>query len=102
MGAHCKLRSSKPGKGRQQTSVRLKRHSITVHGATAKRDSANTPKRWKRRRPHNIWRSNHAPLFVRHASPGDALGVMHIRPGNPGDANAVASLIASFQPVLTL
>ena len=27
---------------------------------------------------------------------------MHIRPGNPGDANAVASLIASFQPILTL
>ena len=53
-------------------SVRLKRHSITVHGATAKRGSANTPKRWKPRRPHNVWRSNHAPLFVRHASPGDA------------------------------
>jgi GNAT superfamily N-acetyltransferase len=27
---------------------------------------------------------------------------MHIRPGTPGDANAVASLIASFQPILTL
>ena len=27
---------------------------------------------------------------------------MHIRPGNPGDANTVASLIASFQPILTL
>jgi GNAT superfamily N-acetyltransferase len=27
---------------------------------------------------------------------------MHIRPGNPGDANAVASLMASFQPILTL
>ena len=27
---------------------------------------------------------------------------MHIRPGNPGDANAVASLIASFQSILTL
>jgi hypothetical protein len=27
---------------------------------------------------------------------------MHIRPGNPGDATAVASLIASFQPILTL
>jgi GNAT superfamily N-acetyltransferase len=27
---------------------------------------------------------------------------MHIRPGNPGDANAIASLIASFQPILTL
>jgi len=27
---------------------------------------------------------------------------MHIRPGNPGDANAVASLIASFRAILTL
>jgi hypothetical protein len=27
---------------------------------------------------------------------------MRIRPGNFGDANAVASLIASFQPILTL
>ena len=27
---------------------------------------------------------------------------MRIRPGNPADANAVASLIASFQPILTL
>ena len=27
---------------------------------------------------------------------------MRIRPGNPGDANAVASLIASFQAILTL
>jgi GNAT superfamily N-acetyltransferase len=27
---------------------------------------------------------------------------MRIRPGNPGDANAVASLIGSFQPILTL
>src|SRR5215216_5653455 len=73
MGAPCKLRCLKPGKGTQQTSVRLKRHSITVHGATAKRGSANTPKRWKPRRPHNVWRSNHAPMFVRHASPDDAL-----------------------------
>ena len=31
-----------------------------------------------------------------------SLGIMHIRPGNHGDANAVASLIASFQPILTL
>lgn len=31
-----------------------------------------------------------------------SLDVMHIRPGTPGDANAVASLIASFQPILTL
>src|SRR4029077_9478145 len=73
MGAPCKLRSSKLGKGTQQTSMLLKRHSITVHGATARRGSANTPKRWKPRRPHNVWRSNHAPLFVRHASPDDAL-----------------------------
>src|SRR5438034_2506585 len=73
MGAHCKLRSSKLGKGTQQTSVLLKRHSITVRGATAKRGSANTPKRWKPRRPHNVWRSNYAPIFVRHAGPGDAL-----------------------------
>src|SRR5207248_3885123 len=73
MGAPCKLRSSKPGKGTQQTSALLKRHSITVHGATAKRGSANTPKRWKPRRPHNVWRSNHAPMLVRHAGPGDAL-----------------------------
>src|SRR5678815_4831679 len=73
MDAPCKLRSSKLGKGTQQTSVRLKRHSITVRGATAKRGSANTPKKWKPRRPHNVWRSNHAPMLVRHASPGDAL-----------------------------
>src|SRR5258705_9478844 len=73
MAAPCKLRSSKPGKGTQQTSVLLKQHSITVHGAIAKRGSANTPKRWKPRRPHNVWRGNHAPMLVRHASPGDAL-----------------------------
>src|SRR6267154_1266310 len=73
MGAPCKLQSSKPGKGTQQTSVLLKRHSITVHGATAKRGSANTPKRWKPRRRHNVWRSKHAPMLVRHTSPGDAL-----------------------------
>src|ERR1051325_4190006 len=52
-----------------QTLAPLKRHSITGHGATAKRGSANTPKRWKRRRPRNVWRIDHAPLFVRHASP---------------------------------
>src|SRR5882724_6802296 len=72
MGALCKLRSSKLGKATQQTSVLLKRHSITVRGATAKRGSANTPKTWKPRKPHNVWRNNHAPLFVRRASPGDA------------------------------
>src|SRR5947207_6342074 len=53
MGAPCKLRSSKPGKGTQQTLVLLKRHSIIVRGATAKRGSANTRKRWKPRKPHN-------------------------------------------------
>src|SRR5260370_19522807 len=74
MAAPCKLRSSKLGKGTQQTSVLLKQHSITVHGAIAKLGSANTPKRWKPRRPHNVWRSTHAPLFVRRASPDDALG----------------------------
>src|SRR6266566_3130272 len=73
MDAPCKLRSSKLGKGTQQTSVLLKRHSIIVRGATAKRGSANTPKRWKPRKPHDVWRSNHAPMLVRHASPGDAL-----------------------------
>src|SRR6266700_301706 len=73
MDAPCKLRSSKLGKGTQQTSVLLKRHSITVRGATAKRGSANTPKRWKPRKRHNVWRSNHAPILVRHVSPGDAL-----------------------------
>src|SRR5215831_7054551 len=73
MGAPCKLRSSKLGKGIQQTSALLKRRSIIVHGATAKRGSANTPKRWKLRRPHDIWRSNDAPLFVRHAGSGDTL-----------------------------
>ena len=30
------------------------------------------------------------------------LGIMHIRPGNPDDANSVARLIASFQPILTV
>src|SRR5436189_6019149 len=74
MDAPCKLRSSRRGKGTQQTSVLLKRHSIIVRGATAKRGSANTPKRWKPRRPHDVWRSNHAPMLVRHASPDDALG----------------------------
>src|SRR4026207_1540069 len=73
MGVPCKLRSSKLGKGTQLTSALLKRHSITVRGATAKRGSANTPKTWKPRRPHNVWHSNHAPMLVRHASPGDAL-----------------------------
>src|SRR5882724_2810018 len=73
MGAPCKLRSSKLGKGTQQTSVLLKRHSIIVRGVTAKHGSANTPKRWKLRKPHDVWRSNHAPMLVRHASPGDAL-----------------------------
>src|SRR4029453_12882288 len=72
MGAPCKLRFSKPGKGTTQTAMLLKRHSITVHGATAKRGSANTPTRWKPRRPHDVWRSNHAPLFGWHASPDDA------------------------------
>src|SRR6266550_9171539 len=73
MDAPCKLRSSKLGKGTQQTSVLLKRHSIIVRGATAKRGSANTPKRWKPRKPHDVWRSNHAAMLVRHARPGDAL-----------------------------
>src|SRR6266576_5808980 len=73
MGAPCKLRFSKPGKGTQQTLVLLKRHSIIVRGATAKRGSANTPKRWKPRKPYNVWRSNQAPMLVRHASPGAAL-----------------------------
>ena len=31
-----------------------------------------------------------------------SLGIMHIRPGKPSDAHALASLIASFQPILTL
>src|SRR6478752_9282065 len=73
MGAPCKLLSSKLGKGRQQTLVLLKPHSIIVPGATAKRDSANTRKRWKPRRPHNVWRSNHAPMVVRRSDSGDAL-----------------------------
>src|SRR5215831_238454 len=73
MGAPCKLRSSKHGKGTPETSVPLKQRSITVRGVTAKRDSGNIPKRWKPRKPRNAWRSNHAPLFVRHASPGAAL-----------------------------
>src|SRR4029453_3109693 len=73
MGAPCKLRSSKPGKGTQQTLVLLKRHSIIVRGATAKRGSANTPKTWKPPRPHNVWGNNHAPIFVRHVSLGGAL-----------------------------
>src|SRR5215469_16430762 len=72
MGGPCKLRSSKLGKGTQQTSALLKRHSIIVHGATAKRGSGNTPKTWKVRRPRDVWRSNDVPLFVRHASTGDA------------------------------
>src|SRR6478672_7649220 len=54
--------------------MRLKPHSITVRGATAKRGSANTPKIWKPRRPPNVWRSNHAPILVRHASSADAFG----------------------------
>src|SRR5215831_14287180 len=73
MGVPCKLQSSKLGKGTQQTSVLLKRHSIIAHGAIAKRGSANTPKTWKLLRPHNVWRGNHAPTFARRASVGDAL-----------------------------
>src|SRR5438067_12724690 len=72
MVALCKLRSSKPGKGTQQTSVPLKGHFITVHGAIAKRDSANTPKRWKPRRPYNVWRAKHAATSVRRSIPVDA------------------------------
>src|SRR4029450_8720748 len=92
MDVPCKLRSSKHGKGTAQTSVLLKRHSIIVHGATAKRDSANTPKRWKPRRPHNVWRSNHAPVFVRHASPGNALRD-RVTVGNPGYAERISGEI---------
>src|SRR4029079_15034090 len=73
MDAPCKLRSSKPGKGKQQTSLLLKRHSIIARGATAKRGSANTTKKWKARKRHDVWRINHAPLFVRHAGPGASL-----------------------------
>src|SRR5437867_10749306 len=73
MDAPCKLRSSKPGKGTQRMLVLLRRHSITARGATAKRASANTPKKWKPRKPHDVWRSNHTPMLVRHAIPGDAL-----------------------------
>src|SRR5439155_23824467 len=73
MGAPCKLRSSRRGKETPQTSVLLKRHSIIVRGATAKRGSANTPKTWKPRKPHDVWRSNYAPVLVRHAIPDDAL-----------------------------
>src|SRR5215472_8639391 len=73
MGVPCKLRSSKLGKGTQETSGPLKQRSITVRGVTAKRDSGNIPKRWKPRKPRNAWRSNHAPMFVRHAGPGGAL-----------------------------
>src|SRR3954462_12030684 len=72
MAARCKLRSSKPGKATRQMSVRLKPRSIIAHGATAKRDSANTPKRWKPRRPHNVWRGKHAAAFVRRSIPVDA------------------------------
>src|SRR5436309_14297857 len=90
MGAPCKLRCSKRGKGTQQTSVLLKRHSITVRGATAKRGSASTPKRWKLRRPHDAWHSNHAPMFVRHPSHGDAL--RHVGPiGAAGHAEWISS-----------
>src|ERR1043166_8506385 len=72
MDAPCKLRSSKPGKARQQTSVLRRRHSITVRGATVKRGSANTPKKWKPRRPRKVWRRKHAPIFVTHGIPADA------------------------------
>src|SRR6478672_11498469 len=74
MDAPCKLRSSKLGKGTQQTSVLRKRHSITVRGAIAKRGSANTPKKWKPRRPHDVWRGKYAATFVRRSIPDDALG----------------------------
>src|SRR5437762_8988444 len=72
MGAPCKLRCSKLGKGTQQTSVLLKRHSITVRGATAKRVSGNTPKTWKPQRPRNAWRGKRTARFVRRSFPGDA------------------------------
>src|SRR5215472_7005932 len=72
MGAPCKLRSSKLGKATQQTLALLRRHSITVPGATAKRGSANTPKRWKPRRLRRFGGRKHAPIFVRHRIPADA------------------------------
>src|SRR5215471_7562538 len=80
MGAPCKLRSSKPGKGTQQTLMLLKRHSITVRGATARRGSANTPNRWKLRRPHDLSRRKHAPPFVRRN--GSALLSWNVRTVN--------------------
>src|SRR5215470_6885362 len=64
MGAPCKLRFSKLGKATPQTSVLLKRHSITVPGAIAKRGSANTPKKWKVRRLHDFSRWKRAATFV--------------------------------------
>src|ERR1700749_263310 len=73
MGAPCKLRFSKLGKGTQQTSVLHKLPYITERGVIAKRGSANTPKRWKLPKPHNVRRSNHGTIFVRHTDPGAAL-----------------------------
>jgi GNAT superfamily N-acetyltransferase len=46
--------------------------------------------------------SGHPVYLAKSQSARFSLGIMHIRPGNPGDANAIASLIASFQPILTL
>src|SRR6266403_979298 len=81
MDAPCKLRSSKPGKGTQRMLVLLRRHSITARGATVKRASANTPKKWKPRKPHRVWRRKHAPIFVRHRIP----------PGTGSDFRTVSS-----------
>src|SRR5882724_2781848 len=94
MGAPCKLRSSRRGKGTQQTLVLLKRHSIIVRGATAKPGSANTLRTWKPRKPHDVCRSNRAPMLVRHASPGDAFrdaGAI----GATGHAERISSEIRS-------
>src|SRR5919201_4622548 len=51
MAARYKRQCSKLGRATRQTSRRRNAHSIIVPGATAKRGSANTPKKWKLRRP---------------------------------------------------
>ncbi len=72
------------------------------------------PRRKRRSRLDNSelgqGRDSHAPLtalkphrgFPRKEGFPPLSALMQIRPGHPGDANAVASLIASFQPILTL
>src|SRR5262245_5529287 len=74
MGAHCKRRCLKLGKATRRMSPQRNRRSIIARRATARRGSANTPKRWRLRKPHDAWRRNDASVFVRRNSSAGAGG----------------------------